>query len=331
MKTNLILATFGGVVVCQSVEGQWREVRRSLEDRRVTSVIARQGVILAGTTSGIFRSDDLGRSWQAANNGLSLQHIRWLAYHPDISDFELAGTEPAGIFVSRDGALTWHACPEVEVMRQKYGWRLPYSPEAGCVRGFAFLGQRAYAAVEDGCALVSEDAGESWNLAEGSRGGPDHYPADGFIHSDVHSIAVHPTSRELVFAPTGGGFYGSEDGGKTWRRLYPNCYCRAVWLDPGDPEHLVLGPADGVDRNGRIEETFNGGNSWQSASNGLEVPWERHMVERFKQVDSQGNRELMAVLSNGELLSSRLGRLNWRHILPDIPAVAAVATLNSNQ
>jgi len=265
MKTNLILATSGGVVVCRSIQGEWRETRRGLEDRHVTSVIAREGVILAGTTNGIFRSDDLGRSWQAANSGLSIQHVRWLAYHPDISDFELAGTEPAGIFVSRDGAHTWRSCPEVEAMRQKYGWRLPYSPEAGCVRGFAILGQRAYAAVEDGCALVSKNNGETWDLAKGSQGGPDHYPAKGFIHSDVHSVAVHPTSQDLLFAPTGGGFYGSTDGGKTWRCLYPHCYCRAVWLDPVDPKHLILGPADGVDRNGRIEETLDGGISWQPA------------------------------------------------------------------
>lgn len=329
MKTNLILATSGGVVVCRSAEGEWRETRRSLEDRRVTSVIAREGVILAGTTSGIFRSEDLGRSWQAANTGLGLQHIRWLAYHPDISDFELAGTEPAGIFISRDGARTWRTCPEVEAMRQKYGWRLPYSPEAGCVRGFAIQGRQGYAAVEDGCVLVSMDGGETWDLAGGSRGSPDHYPADGFIHSDVHSIAVHPSSEDLVFAPTGGGFYGSQDGGKTWRCLYPNCYCRAVWLDPDEPDHMVLGPADGVDRNGRIEETFDAGNSWQPASSGLEVPWGHHMVERFKQVNTEGDRELLAVLSNGVLLSSRLGVLNWRQILPDVPPVAAVAAFDS--
>jgi photosystem II stability/assembly factor-like uncharacterized protein len=206
------------------------------------SLIAREGVILAGTREGVFRSDDQGETWQAASTGLAAPHIRWLAYHPDISDFELAGTEPAGIFVSRDGARSWRECPEVADLRRRHGWSLPYSPEAGCVRGFAFHGQRAYAAVEDGCVLVSEDGGETWGLAPGSRGGADHRPAPGRVHSDVHSIEAHPLSPDLVFAPTGGGFYRSQDGGKRWNSIYPNCYVRAVWVDPADPDHLILGP-----------------------------------------------------------------------------------------
>lgn len=327
MERLLFLATSEGLIVCQRVEGEWRAGRRGLDDQRVTSVITREGVILAGTTGGVFRSDDLGRSWQPANEGLDVRHVRWLAYHPNISDFELAGTEPAAIFVSRDGARTWRACPEVEAMREQYGWSLPYSPEAGCVRGFAVQGSHAYAAVEDGCVLVSPDGGESWQLAAGSRGTTDHYPGAGKIHSDVHSIAAHPTSAELVFAPTGGGFYASEDGGKTWRCLYPHSYCRAVWLDPGDPEHMVLGPADGVDRNGRIEETRDGGETWQPASSGLSVPWGRHMVERFVQIGENGEAELQAVLSNGALLSTPLDHFAWRQILSDAPHVAAVTTM----
>ena len=52
------------------------------------------------------RSDDLGKTWHHASDGLQPQYVRWLAYHPDISDCEFAGTEPADIFVSRDGAKT---------------------------------------------------------------------------------------------------------------------------------------------------------------------------------------------------------------------------------
>ena len=37
------------------------------------------------------------------------------------------------------------------------------------------------------------------------------------IHPDVHSIEVHPSSPDLVYAPTGGGFFRSLDGGQTWK------------------------------------------------------------------------------------------------------------------
>jgi hypothetical protein len=76
-----------------------------------------------------------------------------------------------------------------------------------------------------------------------------------------------------------------------------------------------------VDRNGRVEETRDGGLTWSEASSGLDVPWEHHMVERFVQVGD----ELLAVLSNGEIWLTSLDAITWEQILPQIPDVHAVA------
>jgi hypothetical protein len=132
--TKLYLATNNGLVMIDISGRGWRVVGRTLEDQHVTSVIAREGVILAGTRHGVFRSDDSGQSWDKASAGLTHQHVRWLAYHPDRSDLEFAGTEPAAIFVSHDGAKTWRECSEVAELRNRFRWFLPYSPQAGCVR-----------------------------------------------------------------------------------------------------------------------------------------------------------------------------------------------------
>lgn len=320
---KLILATEQGIVICERDGDTWKESVRALKDYSVTGVIAREGVILAGTEDGIFRSDGEGQTWEETSNGLTTRHVRWMAFHPHISNLEFAGTEPANIFVSYNGGDLWRACPEVAELRDKFQWSLPYSPEAGCVRGFAFHGSRAYAAVEVGGVLVSENHGETWQLAEGSDGNPDlEGPPEPFIYPDVHSLEVHPSSRDLVYAATGGGFYRSTDGGKTWQ-LYYDCYCRAVWVDSNDPDHIILGSADGVDRNGRIEESRDGGQSWTLASNGLTVPWRRGMVERFFQADD----ELFAVLSNGQLLSSSLSTLEWKRVVPNIAGVNAVTKM----
>lgn len=316
MSNLVLVATARGLLVGERARGEWTQRTHALADRKITSVIAREGVILAGTTEGVFRSDDEGRSWQPASVGLDHAHVRWLAYHPAISDAEFAGTEPAGLFVSRDGARTWRACPEVAELRDALGWYLPYSPEAGCVRGFAFHGPRAYAAVEVGGALRSEDGGATWRLL-------DERTTRRPIHPDVHDIAVHPSSPEIVCAPTGGGFYCSEDGGLSWAARYPGCYCRAVWLDPSDPAHLILGPASSVGRGGRIEETRDGGRSWSAAMGGMDAPWPRHMVERFAQIGD----ELMAVLSNGELIAAPLATLAWRTVLPASAGAAAVTAM----
>jgi photosystem II stability/assembly factor-like uncharacterized protein len=325
MTDTLYLATRTALAICQRESDTWRVVDRALNDQHVTSVIAREGVILAGTTRGVQRSDDGGQGWRVVTEGLSNPHIRWLAFHPDISDLEFAGTEPAGIFVSRDGAEHWSARPEVTALRDQYKWMLPYSPEAGCVRGFAMNGQRLYAAVEVGGVLRSDDGGESWALARGSDGNPAlSGPPEPFVYPDVHDIAVHPSNPDLVFAATGGGFYRSDDGGATWALLY-NCYCRALWLDPDDAEHVIFGPADRVGAVGRIEESRDGGKSWHAASGDLDVPWPRTMLERLQQIGD----ELYAVLADGRLLVALLATLDWQFILEDVGGVNSVTTMQS--
>jgi photosystem II stability/assembly factor-like uncharacterized protein len=318
---NLYLATDNGILRCSRHSGGWQVNDRALDGRQVTSAIARPGSVIAGTDDGIFRSDDDGRSWREGSTGLTVRHVRWLAHHPARPDHLFAGTEPAAIFVSEDGTATWQERPEVARLRDRHGWFLPYSPEAGCVRDFAFHGSRGYAAVEVGGVLRSDDYGRTWALAPGSDGEPDtgHQP-EPQVHADVHSLEVHPSSPDRVYAPTGGGFYTSSDGGATWQFRY-DCYCRAAWIDPADADHIILGPADGVDRNGRIESSYDGGRTWQPAATGLKVPWPGHMVERFGQVD----QELLALLSNGHLLTSPLNDLKWQQIMSEVSDINAVA------
>lgn len=310
MSRNLILATRGGAAVLEHDGAEWRAIAESPTPSPATSVAGAGGTLMVGTTGGLFRSEDRGRTWQSASEGLTVPHVRWLAFHPTHAGRAYAGTEPAAVFVSVGDGRTWRERRDVAELRDAHGWSLPYSPAAGCIRGFAFHGERGYAAAEVGGALRSDDGGTSWRLLEGG------------VHPDVHSVEVHPSSPDLVFAATGGGLYRSRDGGQEWECLY-RCYCRAVWLDPADPDHLILGPAAFVDREGRIEESHDGGRSWRDAGEGQETPWRRHMVERF----AQAGDELLAVLSNGELLAAPLQSLTWRRIVPEAGRVSAVAVL----
>jgi photosystem II stability/assembly factor-like uncharacterized protein len=323
MSSTLILGTRNGIIFAERGENGWVELNRGLNGKDVTEVIARGSLVLAGTVEGVFRSQNLGHTWQPGKEGLTTRHIRSMYFYPAVDELVFAGTEPAGIFVSYDGGSTWRSCPEVSQLRDRHGWMLPYSPEAGCVRGFAFRGQRGYSVVEVGGVLVSGNAGENWDLAQGSHGDPDFDHQEGYVHSDVHAILVHPSSQDRVLASTGGGLYLSQDGGKSWELLYA-CYCRSAWWDPEDPDHIIFGPADGVDRRGRIEVTKDGGRSWKDASGGLPTPWEESMVERF----SLAGENLLAVLSTGELYTAPLLSMEWERILPEIKDVQAAVMIS---
>lgn len=320
---ELYLATTEGFVVAVEENGVWRVTQRNLPGVNATSIIAREGVILLGSTDGVWLSEDGGETWQRCNNGLAHRHVRWLTYHPDISDFELAGTEPAAVFISRDGGASWHGRPHIETLRDQFGWWLPYSPGAGCVRGFAVHGRRLYAAVEVGGLLRSDDAGETWALAAGSDGRAQFgRPKPHFIHPDVHSVETHPSSPDLVFAPTGGGFYVSVDGGVTWECRYGDCYVRAVWVDPADADHLILGPSEGPDgRHGRIEQSHDGGQSWRR----LTQPQAYNMVERFY----QNGESVLAVMANGDLWAADLAQQHWQPVLIDATGINAVTIMGS--
>jgi photosystem II stability/assembly factor-like uncharacterized protein len=325
MSTLLLVGTNSGLLVCRREHDAWLVVHRTLEGRVVTGVTSQGTQILAGTTDGIYRSDDRGATWADASAGLSERYVRQIAFHPDAPGIALAGTEPAAIFVSRDGGATWRECPEVTRLRIANGWFLPYSPGAGCVRSFSFHGPRAYAAAEIGGLLRSNDFGETWQLVPGSSGNPDfHAPVPRTsLHPDVHDVIILHESPDMLYVATMRGLYRSTDGGARWLHLYADCYVRAVWQDPREQGRFVLGPADDVSINGQIEESRDFGFSWSLASDGLAVPWRRAIVERFVQTDS----ELLAVMSDGRLFAAPLTSLSWQQILGDVPHVlAAVQT-----
>jgi|GEM_PF-5668630 len=62
MATYLYLATAIGLFVATQTEGNWKIVRQVLKEQPLTSVAVSKGVILAGTTEGIWRSTDNGQT-----------------------------------------------------------------------------------------------------------------------------------------------------------------------------------------------------------------------------------------------------------------------------
>jgi hypothetical protein len=300
----------------------WSDAGRApvLCGRFVTSLVRIGDTLVAGLRDGVALSGDRGGTWRNLDEGLGEPHVRWLADAgtPGAPRL-LAGTEPAAVWRTEDLAA-WTESRGVTGLRDRHGWFLPYSPAAGCVRGFAVAGERVYAAVEVGGLLRSDDGGAGWRLAGGSDGVPTFAePPPGTIHPDVHSVLVHPGSPDHVLAATAGGLYVSTDGGDRWERRTPVCYTRALWVDPADPDHIVLGVATRVgDKQGRIERTRDGGRRW-ARDPGAEGPWAAAMVERFT-VTSDA---LVAVLSDGRVLELRDGEL-WHHLEGIADGVRAV-------
>jgi photosystem II stability/assembly factor-like uncharacterized protein len=312
---HLYVGSDDGVAVFEGQREEWhpRYVRLPGQGITVLTVLGQRA--WAGTTAGLWRSLDGGATWSPADTGLSVRHVRALAVQPGQPDTLLVGTEPAAVFVSHDGGETWAEASDVARLRDEGGWSLPYSPAAGCIRGFALpagygegalAGDCIYAAAEVGGVLRSADGGVTWQLLGGG------------VHPDAHALARHAADPDLVYAATGGGRYRSRDGGQRWE-LIGDGYTRAVWLDPDRPETVLTGPARYMGAMGRVERSGDGGDTWSLASDGFEVPMSG-MVETFVGAGSH----VLALTSEGGLYTAKRGIWMWHPLALGLPPVRAV-------
>ncbi len=212
---------------------------------------------------GLYRSTDGGQSWQKVlgkdeNTGAETVLIDprnpnivyaalWASRNPPwrLRDvFQLYAN--GGLYKSIDGGSTW---------KQLRGG-LPSN--IGRI-GLAIApgdSQRIYAWVNDdkGCGIYrTSDAGESWLKVNSesrvcSRG------------NDFSGLGVDPTDRDVLYAANT-QTYRSSDAGKTWtgwKGAPGGDDYHTVWIDPGDPNVILLGCDQGATL------TVNGGRTWSS-------------------------------------------------------------------
>lgn len=101
---NLIVATPTGAFRSADHGDNWESAGLEQKDVRCVGVV--QGVLLAGTNGeGIYRSVDLGRTWVAANTGLTSLNFR--AIETKGTTLFAAGGIGTGVFRSTDQGLSW--------------------------------------------------------------------------------------------------------------------------------------------------------------------------------------------------------------------------------
>ena len=114
-------------------------------------------VYLTSDVAGIWRSDDLGESWESINNGLGNLNVSFVAVAPSDSNILYAGTKD-GLFRSKDTGKTWKSCGNAG---GEIGFRRPQSYQGVVISkknpAFVVIGTAA------GSVFVSSDYGDHWN------------------------------------------------------------------------------------------------------------------------------------------------------------------------
>ena len=163
----------------------------------------------AGPSFGVFKSNDGGATWQAANDPHSAQqNINVLAVDPLNANTAYAGTLVSGILRTRDGGGTWQAL--------NGGLR---SLDVRAIAVDAGNANVLYAGLQKGGVYKTVDAGATWQTASAGMD-----PG-----ANILSLVIDPTSSQVVYAADlSTGVYRSDDGGKLWVQIAKGLTMRAV-------------------------------------------------------------------------------------------------------
>ncbi len=242
-------------------------------------------LVLVGTMKGAFlmRSNGARASWETGGPHFPGQAVYALAYDGRAGRRRLwAGTGSmhwgAVLRSSDDMGKTW-TNPEAANVR--------FPAESGVslkqiwqVRpGRAEEPDTLYCGVEPAALFESHDNGTTWTLNQGLFDHPHRprwQPGGGGLC--LHTIVVDPVNRQrMMVAISAGGFYRSDDGGRTWQpktkgvraEFMPDKYpefgqcVHKVVQHPARPERLFLQNHWGLYR------SDDGGDSWRDIANGV--------------------------------------------------------------
>ncbi len=202
-----------------------------------------------GTERGVFKTTDGGKTWRRVlwenertgvadlvmdpTNPLKLWAAMWEFRREPW--FMTSGGPGSGLWVTYDGGESWKKYEEADGMPPGDLGRIGLAVSRSDPRV-------VYAIVEAAPSVLlrSSDGGASWRTV-GAGPGVAERP---FYYADIR---VDPENENRVYN-LGSGVRVSEDGGRTFRDLEGDVHpdMHALWIQPDDGRHLLLGTDGGV-------------------------------------------------------------------------------------
>ena len=252
LQTGLIYTSADG-------GSSWQEVDAGLPNATeiVSLAVAPDGrTLYAGTSAGVYVSDDGGQRWRNDNGGdliLSGDQIRSVVVSPILgpgnAQMVYAATRGGSVGRSSDGGAHWQ-------VEQLPGGRPLITLALDTGRPSTLLAST----FGDGRLLLSTDAGLSWGSPR------QNIPP----YTVVDVFAVSPVDPDVLFAGTNTGIYKTLDGGHTWqghsRGLPAGITITALAIDPLHGTHVLA-----ADYFGHIYRSLDGGISWLQTQTPFQV------------------------------------------------------------
>ncbi len=293
--------------------------------------------------SAVWRSPDLGETWEHSSQGLSYSEDSGLKLSKisglTVTDGRvLAGVEPAGIFESTDGGVTWTLRSTLEGQPGRENWNDPKQQPPGHLGLPAIMPhpddpRRFFAVVQGVGIFESDDDFGTWTPRNrGLRSDwPRPYDEIGFC---VHKLVRSPVDGDRLYQQNHCGVHRSDDGGLSWTEItgdLPADFGFAAAAHPHDRETFYVIPLDPghgrcmPDGKAAVWRTRDAGSTWQRLDRGL--PQEGAYLGVLREgmaIDSADDAGLYFGTSTGQVFASRDEGDSWTEIARYLPGIASV-------
>lgn len=336
--TRLLVGTCKEIAVFERAPGEdWRRTATLLEGQHISSMVLEpvKGGLYAGVHRGaVFFSGDGGDHWEARGSGITIEHVYSLAYAvADGKPAIYAGTEPPGVFRTRDEGRSWEELPGWRDMPGQDKWLFPMPPHIPHAKTIAVDPRDPrvfYVGVEQAGLFKTVDGGQRWRELDS------YSQPDDESYRDVHQIVLRPNHPDELYMTTGMGLYCSKDGGESWEHLtYRNTF------RIGYPDKLIFSPQDdrtmficGSHANpgswiklhtadAAVMVSHDAGETWSLASTGMPEPLSANL-EAMCLYGWPGGFDLFTGTTDGKVYFSADGAQSWRLIGSDLAPVSKV-------
>jgi photosystem II stability/assembly factor-like uncharacterized protein len=307
------------------------------------------GAIYAAAASewhgaGVWRSNDLGETWELSSEGLTYGEGEGVQKLSKISGLTaahgrvLAGVEMAGIFESRDGGVNWSLLSTLDGQPGREGWNDPANQPPGHLGLPAILphpdeASRFWAVVQGIGIFETTDDGTSWTPR--NRGLRADWPLeDPEIGYCVHKLVMSPVDNQRLYQQNHVGMHRSDDGAHSWTEItdgLPTEFGFAAAAHPHDRDTFYVIPLDPghgrVMPEGRaaVWRTRDAGNTWQRLDRGLPQQ-DAHLgvLREGMAIDSYDVPGLYFGTSTGQVFASADEGESWNEIATYLPAISSV-------
>jgi sulfur carrier protein ThiS len=307
----------------------------------------RNGRYLASVTHGhfgprVFYTDDPTGEWQqtdgprfAEDEDASVKRI-WVITPGEEDGLVYAGVDPAALFESRDGGLTWQL--------NRGLWDQPSRPEwfpgAGGLMVHSICpwpgdANKLAVGISAVGVWITDDAGATWRV--GNTGiVPRYLPEDAQqqpLGRCIHNMHRVPSMPNRLFMQFHGGVYRSDDEGDTWTSIaegLPSDFGFPIVIDPRDPERAYVIPMNSdedrvtAESRVRVFETKDAGNSWTPHPDGL--PQDAYLTV-LRQAFAHDGRDPLGLYfgaTSGDVFASADGGQTWSQAAVGIAPVLSV-------